>query len=284
MKYFAHYCAADDDPKIVKLFEAHGYNGTGIYWRLCAIVAGMKKGAGDTPEYLCVPRTLSLHRRCSAPQVRLIVSTLTQLGLIESKEEGDNFIIKIPKLNNYMDENAKRNERERSPRRPDIVRPYQTIEDHTREEKKDLTAASSASALGAEPTPPEVKPEELGSEDPQARAETLKFIKAMSEKLGNADKLRPVSTPVEKSSESERPGQPQTVDPQLEQELVLTRADIVDHGIDPARANQIITLLAEYHSGRMEAHQLSRALDGVVTCHEKVCLYEVDGVIDRRTT
>ena len=282
MKYFAHYCSADQDPKIVKLLKIHGYDGTGIYWRLCAIVAGMKNASGDTPEYLCDPRALSLPRRCSARAVLSIVSTMSQLGLIETREEAGDIYIKIPKLNKYTDENTKRNERERSPKRPDNVRVEKNRSDQKRKEEKDLNgkAASPASALGAEPLPQNVGTEE----DPETRAQTLKNLKAMAEQIFRPEKPKaePKAVEISSSEEPDKPGQPKTVDPQLEQELVNTRADIVDLGIEPGRANQVTTLLADYHSGRIDAFQLSYRLGDVLTGPEKLEVLKVDGVVARR--
>jgi len=72
------------------------------------------------------------------------------------------------------------------------------------------------------------------------------------------------------------------VDPALEAELVLTRADISDLGIEPARANQVTTLLAEYHSSRIDAFQLSYRLGNVLTPAEMFEVLKVNGVVDRR--
>ena len=289
MKYFAHYCSADDDPKIVKLFELHGYDGTGIYWRLCAIVAGMKNASGDTPEYLCIPRTLQQPYRCRTAAVRQVIRTLHQLDLIEAKEEGSDFIIKIPKLNKYTDENTKRNERERNPKRPDNVRAEETIKDHKRKEKKDLNGTTPASALGAEPSSPDQDPGiEAGIEDPKARAEAMKVIRAMQDKLnpGRPTAEEPVSTSVEKASGNEKPeepGEPLQVEPALMAELHLTWADINALGIEPDRADKVCTLLSEYHSARIDAFQLSYRLGGILEPKEKLEVLKINGVVARRS-
>lgn len=280
MKYFAHYCSADDDPKIVELFDTHGYDGTGLYWKLCAIVAGMKNASGDTPEYLLLPRTVTSRYRFGTAAVQRVIRTLQRLDLIEAREAPVGFYIKIPKLNKYTDENTKRNERERNTKRPDNVRVEKIRSDQIREEEKDLKGAASIAPSGG--ASPAAEDQEPGTEDPQARAEAQKAIKAMIEQLGKG-KAVDKAVEISRSEEPDKPGQPKTVDPKLEAELVDTRADIIGRGFDPARANQIITLLAEYHSGRMEAHQLSARLDTVVTTFEKQTLFEVDGVIDRRT-
>jgi hypothetical protein len=137
--------------------------------------------------------------------------------------------------------------------------------------------------LGAEPTPQEVNHEE----DPEARAQTLKNLRAMADQIFKTDRKAEVEElkAVLKASGSEepnKPGQPQTVDPKLEQELVLTRADISDLGIEPARANQVTTLLAEFHSSRIDAFQLSYRLGGILTPAEKLEVLKVNGVVARR--
>ena len=282
MKYFAHYCSAQDDPKIVKLLEEHGAAGYGVFFILCEVVAGMKKASSDTPEYRVNVRILSQLCRMRVLTVRQVITRLSQLCLIEAKEDGIAFTIKIPKLNNYTDENTKRNERERSPKRPDNVRVEKNRSDQKRKEEKDLNgkAASPASALGAEPLPQEVNVEE----DPEARAKTLKNLRAMADQIFKTDKPKAEDRAVEISSSEEpnKPGQPQTVDPSLEKELVLTRADISDLGIEPARANQVTTLLAEYHSSRIDAFQLSYRLGGILTPAEKLEVLKVNGVVARR--
>jgi hypothetical protein len=280
MKYFAHYCSAFDDPKHSRLIEEYGMAGYGVYWRLCEILAGMKKASHDTPEYRFDPRSIPQKSPRRPLDVSGIVHLCANLSLIDAKEDGRCFLIKIPKLNNYTDENTKRNERERSPKRPDNVRVEKIRSDQKREEKKDLTAASPASALGAEPLTQEVNVEE----DPETRAQTLKNLRAMADQIFKTDKPKAEDRAVEISSSEEldKPGQPKTVDPSLEQELVLTMADVADLGIEPARANQVTTLLAEYHSARISAFQLSYRLGGILTPEEKLEVLKINGVVARR--
>jgi len=274
MKYFAHYAAASDDPKISRLIEQEGYTGYAIFFMLCERLAGMKKGPTDTQSYLFQTKLWAKRGVNHTQAMTKVILNLARLGLIEAQEDGGNFIIKIPKLNNYMDENAKRRERElKTPRRRGAG---QTIPDQTIQDKKDLKAASPASALGAEPLPQDVNFEE----DPETRAQTLKNLKAMTEQIFKPEK--PKAVEASRSEEPDRPGQPKTVDPMLEQELVDTRADIVDLGVEPGRANQITTLLADYHSGRIDAFQLSYRLSNVLTSEEKLEVLKVNGVVARR--
>jgi hypothetical protein len=284
MKYFAHYAAASDDPKISKLVDREGYVGYAIFFMLCERLAGMKKGPTDTQSYLFQTKIWAKRGSNHTQTMTKVILNLAKLGLIEAQPDGVDFIIKIPKLNNYMDENTKRRERElKTPRRRGAGQTIPDV-DHTRPEK-DLNgkAASSASALGAEPTPQEVNVEE----DPEARAQTLKNLRAMADQIFKTDRKAEVEElkAVLKASGSEepnKPGQPQTVDPKLEQELVLTRADISDLGIEPARANQVTTLLAEFHSSRIDAFQLSYRLGGILTPAEKLEVLKINGVVARR--
>ena len=281
MKYFAHYAAASDDPKISRLVDQEGYVGYAIFFMLCERLAGMKKGPTDTQSYLFQTKIWAKRGSNHTQTMTKVILNLAKLGLIEAQPDGGDFIIKIPKLNNYMDENTKRRERElKTPRRRGAGQTIPDV-DHTRPEK-DLNgkAASPASALGAEPLPQEVNVEE----DPEARAKTLKNLRAMADQIFKTDKPKAEDRAVEISSSEEpnRPGQPQTVDPSLEKELVLTRADISDLGIEPARANQVTTLLAEYHSSRIDAFQLSYRLGNVLTPAEKLEVLKVNGVVARR--
>jgi hypothetical protein len=250
-------------------------------------MVGSQKKAPDDEACVRIGRPFFAQfvRRGVKPPTHL-VKRLTDLGLIEAVESGGNFTVKIPKLKNYMDEYMTRKAREEkaensgdSPRRK---------ESKGKENKRKESKGEAPVDLAPEGHLPAPSPEE--QIDPERdRAAVQKLFKLYHEQT---DKPKAVPTPVEPAvkEEHKEPDQgqgPQPVDPELDPELEAelgeTRADIIGAGFDPARANQIICLLAEYHSGRLTAYQLSDRLGTVVSQHEKPTLFEVDGVVNRRT-
>ncbi len=276
MKYFAHIATARADDKFDRLFLKYSFEGYGVFWYICEMVAQRKKTANDNPGW-CVNSAGREHVE-NTPRTRFIsiVSYLSEIGLIDCKKEDGLLILCVPKLNAYSAEYQKKLLRKISGQTPDIVRTASvstperlSIEENRIEEKRKERSRSTLTpdALGAsaELVQPLASPDALRSAFEKAGLqEIMPSLGKNTKPAGNGkDEIRVFTLPADMTAAQDS----------------LWKGIKGCGIIQSDQVDRVTATAIAYREGEAEAHELAGLLNEVgVKGEDKVKVYAVIGI------
>lgn len=105
MRWFKHLTNASLDYKVLSLEEIHGHLGYAYYWKIVEFMAGEWSGFGE-PEVETTLRYLRQLLRTQEPKIKLVLSDMQNIGLLNFTLDGNKLIVRMDALKSIRDNSS----------------------------------------------------------------------------------------------------------------------------------------------------------------------------------